>query len=64
MDSVTARGVGEQFEALLIAPMLEPLFGESFPLGGFGVDALARTIARHDGSGFAAAVAARLEGVR
>jgi hypothetical protein len=63
MDSVTARRVGEQFEALLLAPMLAPLFGTSSPLGNAGVDALATAVAQHDGGGFAAEVAARLEAV-
>jgi hypothetical protein len=61
VDNLTARRVGEQFEALLIAPALAPVFGESFPLGDVGIDALATAIAQHGGGGFAAEVAARLE---
>jgi hypothetical protein len=45
VDSLEAREVRVQFEALLLAPLFEPLAGEFGAVGGFGVDLFAREIA-------------------
>jgi hypothetical protein len=61
MDSITARSAGETIEALLLAPILRPMVAGAGVLGDYELDLLAREIARHDGRGFAALVASRLE---
>jgi hypothetical protein len=61
VDSVTARQAGEAIEALLLAPILRPMIAGAGTLGDYELDLLAREIARHDGRGFAALIASRLE---
>ena len=61
MDSATARRAGETLEALLLAPILRPLIAGAGTLGDYELDLLAREVARHDGRGFAALIASRLE---
>ncbi|MBV8066980.1 MAG: hypothetical protein JO113_03305 [Candidatus Eremiobacteraeota bacterium] len=61
MDSVNARQAGELFEAMLLAPMLRPLIAGCGALGDYELDLLAREVARRDGHGFAALIAAKLE---
>jgi hypothetical protein len=62
VDSGAARRAGEMLEALLFVPMLRPLIAGAGMLGDYELDLLAQEIARHDGTGFAALIAARLEG--
>jgi hypothetical protein len=64
VDSVTARRAGEAIEALLLAPILRPMIAGAGTLGDYELDLLAREIARHDGRGFAALIASRLERMR
>jgi hypothetical protein len=45
VHGVMPRDVRVQFEALLIAPMLEPLAGEMNAVGQYGMDLFARAIA-------------------
>jgi hypothetical protein len=45
VHGVMPRDVRVQFEALLIAPMLEPLAGETDAVGQYGMDLFARAIA-------------------
>ncbi|HTA38351.1 MAG TPA: hypothetical protein VK760_04720 [Candidatus Acidoferrales bacterium] len=47
MDSVAPREIRAQFEALLIAPMLEPLTAATGATGEYEADLFAREIARH-----------------
>lgn len=61
MDSVTARRAGEIIEAMLLAPVLRPLMDGGGVLGEYELDLLAGEIASHDGLGFAALLAARLQ---
>lgn len=61
VDRSDARRVGETMESLLLAPILAPVFGASTALGGYGLDLIAREIARHDDRGFAALVAAQFQ---
>ncbi len=61
MDSLTARRAGEAIESLLLAPILRPAIAAAGVLGDYELDLLAREIARHDGRGFAALIASRLE---
>jgi hypothetical protein len=46
VDSTTARDVRVQFEALLIAPLLEPLTAAMGDAGDYEADLFAREIAR------------------
>lgn len=48
-------------EAMLLAPMLRPMLGDSGALGSYGVDLLAHSIAERDAGGFAATLASALE---
>lgn len=64
VDNVAARRAGEIFEAMLLAPVLRPLCAGAGTLGDYELDLMANEIARCDRSGFAALVAARLEGRR
>ncbi|HEX4012303.1 MAG TPA: hypothetical protein VHX17_00280 [Candidatus Cybelea sp.] len=64
MDSIAARRAGEMFEAMLLAPVLRPLCTGAGTLGDYELDLLAHEVARSDRRGFAALVAARLEGNR
>jgi hypothetical protein len=64
VDSVTARRAGEVIEALLLVPILRPMVAGIPALGDYELDLLAREISHHDGRGFAALIAARLEGGR
>jgi hypothetical protein len=64
VDSVAARRAGETLESILLAPMLRPLIAGAGMLGDYELELLAQEIARSDGSGFAALIASRLEGVR
>jgi hypothetical protein len=61
VDSLTARRAGEAIESLLRAPILRPAIAAAGVLGDYELDLLAREIARHDGRGFAALIASRLE---
>lgn len=61
MDSVTAHRAGELIEGLLLAPILRPMIAGAGTLGDYELDLLAREIAQHDGRGFAALIAARLQ---
>ena len=45
---------------MLLAPMLQPIVAGSAELGSYELDLLARDVARHDRSGFAALVGAQL----
>jgi len=45
VDSIGAREIRVQFEALLLAPLLQPLAGEMAAAGSFGIDLFAREIA-------------------
>lgn len=45
---------------MLLAPMLQPIVAGSAELGSYELDLMARDVARHDRSGFAALVAAQL----
>ncbi|MGB6413574.1 MAG: hypothetical protein WBF19_09520 [Candidatus Cybelea sp.] len=49
---------------MLLAPVLRPLCAGAGTLGDYELDLMANEIARCDRSGFAALVAARLEGRR
>jgi len=49
---------------MLLAPMLQPLVAGSAELGSYELDLMARDVARHDRSGFAALVAAQLRPAR
>lgn len=62
MDSVTARRAGEAIESLLLAPILRPMIAGTGTLGDYELDLLAREISHHDGRGFAAMIATRLQG--
>jgi hypothetical protein len=64
VDSVTARRAGELFEAMLLMPILRPMVAGAGMLGDYELDLLANEMARHDGNGFAAFVAASLERTR
>jgi hypothetical protein len=48
---------------MLLAPILRPMIAQGGMLGDYELDLLAHQIARHDGRGFAALIAARLERV-
>jgi hypothetical protein len=61
VDSVTARRAGEILEAMLLAPVLRPLMDGGGTLGEYELDLLAGEIAAHDGRGFAALLASRLQ---
>ena len=61
MDSVASAQAGVAFEAMLLVPVLRPLFGADDGLGDYGVDVLARAIAERDRSGFSGLVAAALQ---
>ena len=61
MDSIASTQAGAAFEALLLVPILRPAFGGDAALGDYGIDLLAREIAAHDRSGFAALIDAALE---
>jgi hypothetical protein len=52
---------GAAFEAMLLAPMLRPMFAGSGALGEYGADILAEAIARGDRGGFAGVVAGAFE---
>jgi hypothetical protein len=60
VDSVTARRAAEQFEAMLLAPVLRPMIAGAGTLGDYELGSLAREIARRD-QRFAALLAERLE---
>jgi hypothetical protein len=47
---------------MLLAPMLRPMIAGAGTLGEYELDLLAREMARHDERGFAALIAAKLEG--
>ena len=64
MDNATALRIGEAFESMLLAPMLQPIVAGSAELGSYELDLMARAVARHDRSGFAALVAAQLRPAR
>lgn len=59
MNSAVRAGIA--FEAMLLEPVLRPLLGALGDLGGYGIDVLARDLASHDRSGFAALIDAALE---
>jgi len=61
MDGVTARRAGETIERMLLVPILRPMIAGVGILGDYELDLLAGEIARHDGRGFAALIATRLE---
>jgi hypothetical protein len=61
VDSVSARQIGVAFEAMLLAPMLQPIVQGADAIGEYGIDLLARSIAGGDAHGFAALVAVRFE---
>jgi hypothetical protein len=48
-------------EAMLLAPVLRPLMDGGGTLGEYELDLLAGEIAAHDGRGFAALLASRLQ---
>lgn len=50
MDSFTASQVAAGFEAMLLAPALQPLFADCDALGGYGANVLATALARRDGA--------------
>jgi hypothetical protein len=56
--------VSELFESMLLAPMLRPAIAGAGELGDYELDLVAREIARSDRSGFAALVAAQLQGAQ
>lgn len=60
VDSAAAR-VAVALEAALIAPILRPIAGAESDAGAYFVDVFARAVAAQDRSGFAAALAGRLE---
>ena len=62
MDSLAAQRVGTTLEALFLATALRPLAAEFDALGGYGIDALAQSIAERDANGFGATLAASLAG--
>jgi hypothetical protein len=64
MDSATGLRIGVALEALLLAPMLQPLARDFDAFGSYGLDLLATEIARRDAGGFAAALQARLSQAR
>jgi hypothetical protein len=45
---------------MLLAPILQPIVGSSAELGSYELDLMAREVARHDRSGFAALLATQL----
>jgi hypothetical protein len=45
VDGSAAREIRVQFDALLVAPLLEPVAGEMGAAGGIGIDLFAREIA-------------------
>lgn len=64
MDSVAAHRAGAMFEAMLLAPVLRPLVAGAGMLGDYELDVFAGAIAQRDRSGFAEAIAERLEAAR
>lgn len=62
MDSVAAAQAGATLEAVLIGPMLRPLFAGIGFAGGYEVTLLAQEVAAADTSGFASALARQLQG--
>lgn len=64
MDSASAQRVGMQVEALLFEPLLQSLFPDSGPLGGYGRGELAFELARADSGGFGAILERALEAHR
>jgi hypothetical protein len=63
VDSVSARGAGELFEAMLFVPILRPMITGAGTLGDYELDLLARDVARHDPV-FSALIAAQLAGTK
>jgi hypothetical protein len=61
VDSAAARRAGEMIEAMLLVPVLRPMIEGAGVLGDYELDMLAHEIARTDGDGFAALIAARLD---
>ena len=64
VDSADALRAGTMIEAMLLAPVLRPAFAGVEPFGEYEISLLARDVAQRDRSGFAALVAAGLEGPR
>lgn len=55
---------GQMLEAMLLAPMLRPIVAGNEMLGDYELDLLAQSITAQDTGGFAALVAADLQGAR
>jgi hypothetical protein len=60
VGSVSARQAGEFVEALLLAPVLRPIFGQASMLGDYEIGLFAESIAKNDRA-FSAAMMPQLE---
>ena len=62
VDKLAAQRVGTTLEALFLETALKPLAPGFDALGGYGLAALAQSIAQRDPYGFGALIAAKLDG--